>query len=198
MFVAGAMAGLMVIGCIALFGIDALRSAGLDEVTATARAGTAMAVFFALANGLGRIGWGMISDKLGRKASLFVMFLLQGIVMLLFYQMGFNVWTLYLGAAVIGFNFGGNFALFPAATADCFGNKNVGTNYGWVFTSYGVGGIVGPVIGGRFREAASQAAEQAGGQIDPSAWATPFIIAGIACLAAAGLALALHSPKSEH
>lgn len=198
MFAAGAMAGLMVIGCIALFGIDALRSTGLDEVTAAARAGTAMAVFFALANGLGRIGWGMISDKLGRKASLFVMFLLQGIVMLLFYQMGFNSWTLYLGAAVIGFNFGGNFALFPAATADCFGNKNVGTNYGWVFTSYGVGGIVGPVIGGRFREAASQAAAQAGGQIDPSAWTTPFIIAGIACLAAAGLALALRSPKSGH
>lgn len=195
MFAAGAMAGLMVIGCIRLFGIDALRSAGLDEVTAAARASTAMGVFFALANGLGRIGWGMISDKLGRKASLFTMFLLQGVVMLLFYQMGFHPWTLYLGAAVIGFNFGGNFALFPAATADCFGNKNVGTNYGWVFTSYGVGGIVGPVLGGLFGDIAQEAAAQAGGQIDPSAWATPFIVAGIACLAAAGLALALRAPK---
>ncbi len=196
MFAAGAMAGLMVIGCIRLFGIDALRSAGVDEVTAAARASTAMGVFFALANGLGRIGWGMISDKLGRKASLFTMFLLQGVVMLLFYQMGFHPWTLYLGAAVIGFNFGGNFALFPAATADCFGNKNVGTNYGWVFTSYGVGGIVGPVLGGLFGDIAQEAAAQAGGQIDPSPWATPFIIAGVACLAAAGLALALRAPKA--
>ena len=196
MFAAGAMTGLMVIGCIGLFGIDALRSTGVDATLAAARAGTAMGVFFALANGLGRIGWGMISDKIGRKASLFTMFLLQGVIMLLFYQMGFNAWTLYLGSAVVGFNFGGNFALFPAATADCFGNKNVGTNYGWVFTSYGVGGIVGPVLGGHFRETASQAAAQAGGQIDPIAWSTPFIIAGVACLAAAALALALRSPKA--
>ncbi len=49
---------------------------------------------------------------------------------------------------MIGFNFGGNFALFPAATADYFGNKNVGTNYPWVFMSYGVGGVVGPILGG--------------------------------------------------
>ncbi len=196
MFAAGAMAGLMVIGCIKLFGIDAMHSTGVDVTLAEARADVAMGVFFALANGLGRIGWGMISDKIGRKTSLFVMFLLQGIVLLLFYQLGFHAWTLYLGSAIIGFNFGGNFALFPAATADCFGNKQVGTNYGWVFTSYGVGGIVGPVLGGRFREAASAAAEAAGGQIDPSAWATPFVIAGIACLAAAALALALRAPKA--
>ncbi|MDZ7616656.1 MAG: OFA family MFS transporter [Patescibacteria group bacterium] len=196
MFAAGAMAGLMVIGCITLFGIDALRSTGLTEVTAQARAGTAFGLFFALANGLGRIGWGIISDKIGRKASLFTMFLIQGTILLLFYQMGFNAWTLYLGSAVIGFNFGGNFALFPAATADCFGNKQVGTNYGWVFTSYGVGGIVGPVLGGHFRDVAKSAADLGGGQIDPSAWSTPFIIAGVACLVAAALALALRSPKA--
>jgi len=196
MFAAGAMAGLMVIGCIRLFGIDALHSTGLDATLAAAHAGTAMAVFYSLANGLGRIGWGMISDKLGRKVSLFIMFLTQGVVMLLFYQMGFHPWTLYLGSAIIGFNFGGNFALFPAATADCFGNKQVGTNYGWVFTSYGFGGIVGPVLGGYFGDVAKAAAEAAGGQIDPSAWATPFIVAGIACLGAAALAMALRAPKT--
>jgi MFS family permease len=189
MFAAGAMAGLMVIGCIALFGIDALKSAGLEEAEAKARAGTAMGVFFALANGLGRIGWGMMSDKLGRKASLFTMLGIQGIVMLLFYKMGSNVALLYLGAALIGFNFGGNFALFPAATADFFGNKTVGVNYGWVFSSYGVGGIVGPVLAGYFKDAAK------GG--DPSAWMTPFVIAGIGCLVAAGIGLALKPPKHD-
>jgi len=188
MFAAGAMAGLMVIGCIALFGIDALKAAGLEEAQAKARAGTAMAVFFALSNGLGRIGWGMISDKLGRKASLFVMLLTQGIVMLLFFKMGSQVGTLYLGAALIGFNFGGNFALFPAATADFFGNKTVGVNYGWVFSSYGVGGIVGPVLAGYFKDAAAG---------DPRAWMTPFLIAGIACLVAAALALMLKVPSRK-
>jgi len=187
MFIAGAMAGLMVIGCIKLFGIDALRSSGMTEAEASAAAGTAMAVFFALANGLGRIGWGILSDKLGRKLSLFLMLLFQGIVMLLFYQMGSSVPLLYVGSAIIGFNFGGNFALFPAATADLFGARNVGPNYGWVFTAYGVGGIVGPVLAGRFRAAAE------GG--DPSVWITPFVIAGVACLVACCLTLVLKTPK---
>ncbi len=176
MFIAGAMAGLMVIGCIKLFGIDALASTGMDADVASARAGTAMAIFFALSNGLGRIGWGLISDRLGRQASLRLMFLLQGVVMLLFYPMGFHVPLLYLGATIVGFNFGGNFALFPAATADFFGNKNVGSNYAWVFTAYGVGGIIGPVLGGYFKGAAKHG--------DPGAWMTPFVVAGLACLAA--------------
>ncbi len=45
----------------------------MDAVTASAVAGTAMAVFFSLANGLGRILWGMMSDKLGRKTSIIIM-----------------------------------------------------------------------------------------------------------------------------
>jgi OFA family oxalate/formate antiporter-like MFS transporter len=188
MFFCGAMAGLMVIGVIKLFSMETLQTAGLEKAGAIAAAETAMAVYFALANGLGRIAWGMISDLLGRKASLFLMFLIQGVVMLLFYQMGFHVSLLYLAAALAGFNFGGNFALFPAATADFFGNKNVGPNYGWVFTSYGVGGIVGPIIAGKFGDFARES-----GQIN--AWLTPFIIVGVACLVAAALSLMLKAPK---
>ena len=56
---------------------------------------------------------------------------------------------LYLGATLIGFNFGGNFALFPAFTADKFGNDTVGRNYPCVFLSYGAGGIVFPILAGR-------------------------------------------------
>ena len=47
------------------------------------------------------------------------------------------------------FNFGGNFALFPTITADTFGAKNVGQNYPFVFLAYGVGGILGPILGGK-------------------------------------------------
>ena len=80
-------------------------------------------------------------------------------------------------------------ALFPVATADFFGNKNVGTNYGWVFLAYGVAGIAGPQVAGFFKDAA------VGG--DVSAWTTPFIIAGVACLIAAGISLALKAPKHD-
>jgi OFA family oxalate/formate antiporter-like MFS transporter len=55
---------------------------------------------------------------------------------------------LIIGACVIGFCFGGNFALFPSATDDYFGTKNLGRNYGLVFTAYGVAGALGPFIAG--------------------------------------------------
>ncbi|MBN2803593.1 MAG: OFA family MFS transporter [Deltaproteobacteria bacterium] len=148
-FVAGGGAGLMSIGLMKLYPMQALQANGLSEAAASAAAGTAMAVFFSLANGLGRIGWGAMSDKLGRKLSIVIMLATQGLIVLAFPKMAGSENLLFLGAAIIGFNFGGNFALFPSITADTFGNKFVGQNYPWVFLAYGVGGIAGPIMGGK-------------------------------------------------
>ena len=147
-FAVSAGAGLMAIGLMKLYPIEALTYNGLTEAQASAIAGTAMAVFFSLANGAGRIAWGVLSDKLGRKRSVVSMAASQGIFLFLFVPMAGTEWTLYLAAALIGFNFGGNFALFPALTADEFGNAAVGQNYPWVFLSYGAGGIIFPILGG--------------------------------------------------
>lgn len=146
----GAGAGLMSIGLMKAFPMKALAASDVDVASASAMAGTAMAVFFSLANGLGRIVWGALSDKLGRKRSIFIMMATQGVVVIAFQWMAGNEYLLYLGAAIIGFNFGGNFSLFPSITADTFGNKFVGQNYPWVFLAYGVGGIAGPLMGGWF------------------------------------------------
>ena len=175
-FVCSALAGLMVIYCIKLFGIDILRDRGVAELGAIT--GTAMA-WYAIFNGLGRVLWGGLSDHLGRKTAIVLMTASQGFVLLLIYHGFIHVGAEYgfiIAAALIGFNFGGNFALFPAATADLFGNRNVGANYGWLFTAYGVAGIVGPQLAGMFKDAAA-------GTHDPGIWMTPFIIAGVACLA---------------
>ncbi len=186
MFIGSGLAGLMVIYCIRLFGVDALQASGATTDTATAGmiAGTAMA-WYAILNGLGRIIWGTVSDKIGRKIALFLMCLFQGIIMLAFLKMGGSKVGLIVGACIIGFNFGGNFALFPTATADFFGTKNLGPNYGWVFLAYGVAGIAGPQVAGYFKDAA----KTSGAGV--AAWNTPFIVAGVACLAAAVIALLL-------
>ena len=71
--------------------------------------------------------------------------------------------------------------MFPAATADIFGSKNIGTNYPWVFMAYGVGGTVGPILGGIMG--------------DKELWFWAFIPAGVACLLVAGLSMLLKPIK---
>ena len=180
-FTVSAGAGLMSIGLMKLYPMEALQNAGLTQVEASAVAGTAMAVFFSLANGLGRILWGMASDSLGRKRSILIMTGTQGLILLAFPYMAGNEYLLYLGATLIGFNFGGNFALFPTMTADTFGTDTVGQNYPYVFLAYGVGGILGPNLGGKLG--------------DMGNFPIAFTITGIACIVAAALIFKVNPPK---
>ncbi|HPF38685.1 MAG TPA: OFA family MFS transporter [Phycisphaerae bacterium] len=180
-FLFGASAGLMCIGLMKSFPMSALKANGVSDANASAIAGTAMAVFFSLANGVGRIAWGAISDHLGRRNSLVLMTATQGIVVILFQWMAGAPALLYLAATLIGFNFGGNFALFPNITADTFGVKSVGQNYPWVFLAYGVGGILGPIMGGRLG--------------DLQNFSLAFYLCGGLCIAAALIIASVHPAR---
>lgn len=182
-FMFGASAGLMSIGLMKLFPMQALTRGGMATAKASATAGLAMAVFFSLANGIGRIAWGSICEKLGVKTSIAVMMGIQGIVVIAFQVMAGIPALLYLGATLIGFNFGGNFALFPMITANTFGAKTVGQNYGWVFLAYGIGGIFGPMLGGKLG--------------DMGNFPLAFTICGILCLIAAAIITMVKPPKQQ-
>jgi OFA family oxalate/formate antiporter-like MFS transporter len=106
----------------------------------------------------------------------------QGVAVLCFPLMAGTPGLLYLGATIIGFNFGGNFALFPSITADTFGNKFVGQNYPWIFLAYGVGGIFGPIMGGKLGDLGN--------------FSLAFTICGVAVLAAA-VVIALVKPAKK-
>lgn len=134
-----ALTGLMVIGHLAAYA----QERGIEPVAAALAVSTLSAF-----NALGRPGAGAISDKLGRATTMFILFAIQGIVVIAFPHIAISLAAIYICAAIIGFNFGSNFALFPSATGDFFGTKNLGVNYGLVFTSYGVGGVVGPIMAG--------------------------------------------------
>lgn len=156
MFFIGALAGLMVIGNIQNFAknpVDGFQNFGFTAAEAIDFAVIGAAICLPIFNGMGRIAWGQISDKIGRRKALLAMSIFQGLMMLIFFYTTANPLLFYVIAALIGFNFGGNFALFPAATADSFGSETVGLNYGYVFTSYGIGGIVGPILAGAVQDA---------------------------------------------
>src|SRR5439155_521936 len=66
--------------------------------------------------------------------------------------------AIVLVAALIGANYGANLSLFPSFTKDLWGSKNFGMNYGVLFTAWGVGGFVLPLMQQKLYEASKGAA----------------------------------------
>ena len=156
MFLIGALAGLMVIGNVQSFAkspTDGFTANGFGVQEAIDFAVIGAAVCLPIFNGAGRIIWGIVSDRVGRGKALIAMFAFQAVMMTVFFYTTSNPILFYVVAALIGFNFGGNFALFPTSCADSFGAENLGLNYGFLFTAYGIGGIVGPILGGLVQDA---------------------------------------------
>jgi OFA family oxalate/formate antiporter-like MFS transporter len=134
----GAAAGLMIIGQAVPIGVEVAK---LDPKVAAAGLGT-----MALLNGLGRLIHGSISDKIGRKNTVILMFVeyLVAFLVLLPNSDTFTKWL--VGICIVGFSYGGYLALMPSITADYFGTKSLGHNYGYLFTAWGIAGVGGPFM----------------------------------------------------
>lgn len=132
-FFIGAGAGLMVIGSVA----------GLAKKSMGDMAFVAVAIM-AIGNAGGRVVAGVLSDKIGRRATLFIMLAFQAALMFAAIPVttSNNAILILLLATFIGFNYGSNLALFPSFVKDYWGIKNYGLNYGALFTSWGIGGFV--------------------------------------------------------
>lgn len=66
------------------------------------------------------------------------------IACLFFLRNAQNFWQVLIGLCVVGFAYGGYLALMPSFTADYYGAKNIGANYGIMFTAWGVCGLTVP------------------------------------------------------
>jgi len=140
----GCFAGLMVIGHVAGHGTDS----GLTSMQA-AMAVSALAIF----NAVTRIIIGYIADRIGVKIALTIILVLQVAAMLLLYPAGADVMFLVIVAAIIGWNYGGLFTLFPSACLQYYGPTSQGANYGLLFTAFGLAGFCGPLVGGLLKDA---------------------------------------------
>lgn len=143
MFACSAGAGLMVISQLAKI---ASAQAGLEL-------GFILVAALAIGNGAGRISAGLASDKVGRLATLRFCFIVQAALILLLSRTTAesplaNGVVMSIVSAAIGANYGANLALFPAATKDYYGLRHFGTNYGLVFTAWGLGGFALSLLAG--------------------------------------------------
>ena len=188
MFLLSATAGLMMIANVKNLA-QYLDATGTLLVVAQFQT---IAGLIALFNGAGRISWGKISDILGRAKTMKLMFAIQALV--LFGAAGFffvrpsteviQFAGLTALASAVGFTFGGNFALFPSTTAEYFGTKNMGINYGLVFGGYGAAGVLGGLIPSMMATAE-----------DGYVWV--FVATGVASLVAFVMAMLIRSPARE-
>jgi OFA family oxalate/formate antiporter-like MFS transporter len=137
----GTSAGLMVISQLVPFA----KSVGIPG----AALATLTLVIGATGNASGRILSGWMSDALGRLNVLRLMIGISAVAMPILYLTGSNVAMLYVMVFIVYWCYGTQLSVNASTTSDFWGTKNAGINYGLLFTSWGVAGIIGPRIGGK-------------------------------------------------
>ena len=116
---------------------------GVDAAVAA----TAVSII-GLANTGGRVLWGWVSDKVGRYPALSIMAVIvavSGFALSAFTESGSLVLFLVF-AMLIAMCYGGSMGVYPALTADAFGIKYNGVNYGIMFIGFALGGYIGPIL----------------------------------------------------
>jgi MFS family permease len=132
-----------------LIGVD-VNFSGLDA-TQRVQVATIAAGFtglLSLFNIAGRFFWASLSDKLGRKNTYYVFFLL-GIALYASIPTWAQTTSLalfVLSICIILSMYGGGFATVPAYLADMFGTKMVGAIHGRLLTAWSAAGIFGPML----------------------------------------------------
>lgn len=142
MIMIGAFSGLMIIS---------QASAIAQETTKVTAAVAAVAVsMIALANTGGRLFWGWVSDVIGRYNALTIMYIISAVAV--FALTATPSYSLFVVEAMfIALCFGGIMGIFPALTADMFGPKNNGVNYGIMFSGFAIAAYLGPMTAASVR-----------------------------------------------
>lgn len=170
------MSGLMMIG----FAKPIAVARGLAEVA------TVGVFAITLFNSFGRLFWGVVSDKLGRKTTIVFLLCLTAVLSLCVnIATGYMIFVLI---ACIGFAYGGFLSVFPAFTADLFGTKYTATNYGFVLVGFGVGAVASSYVAGYYKNIAVT---------DINLMFPAFVIASVAAVVAILLMLMIKPTNSN-
>lgn len=172
MLALAASAGLMIIAHVAI----------IAQKQANWKWGFVPVAMLAIFNTLGRLVSGFLSDRIGRPRTMVVAFVLQALNMMAFVHYTSPA-LLVFGSAFAGLCYGTIFTLMPAATADFYGVRHLGVNYGLVFTAFGVAGVTGPILGGKICDITGS-------------YAMSYSLSAVMLLVAALLALTTRAPRT--
>jgi OFA family oxalate/formate antiporter-like MFS transporter len=111
---------------------------------------TYLVMFVGVANAFGRLGAPLMSDKIGREAACMVILSITalGAFGLIFAEGGLLIAVI----AAVAFCFGGYPGLYPVLTAEHFGIKNVGANYGAVMVGFMLSALLFPIAANKIEE----------------------------------------------
>jgi OFA family oxalate/formate antiporter-like MFS transporter len=113
---------------------------GVSAIVAASMVGIA-----SIGNAFGRVFWASVSDLITRRATFFVMFVMQALLFWFLPDVA-AVSMMTIVAFVVLMCYGGGFGTMPAFAADYFGSKNVGPIYGLMLTAWGTASAVGPLL----------------------------------------------------
>ncbi|EKD33917.1 MAG: Major facilitator superfamily MFS_1 [uncultured bacterium] len=136
------LAGVVVMGGIAGLMIVAHASPILQAVGqySAVAAGSWVGVL-ALCNSGGRVGWGFISDRIGRMPSLIIIYSILGVAM---FWLASSPYMVVVPVLIVGMCFGGFMGMLASLTADAFGPKFLAVNFGVMFLPFGLAAFTGP------------------------------------------------------
>ena len=148
-----------------------------DTVGASPAAAGAAVTWLALGMVLGKIAPGWVSDRTRPPGGAVLLFVVALAALLLMIGTA-SYAPLVLGMAAIASCYGGFVAVMGPVTADAFGARHLGVNFGIMFLSIAIAAIVGPQLG-------ASVAEASGGDYTV-AFAVAAAISAAGLLAAAG------------
>lgn len=122
-----------------------------DLTGATAGAAALIVGVLAVFNGVGRVLWGGISDRIGRNVAYGLILAIQAAIFFLMPRLHAPLLVALCFALVLLCN-GGSFGTMPAFNADFFGTKYMGHNYGLLITAWGFAGVAGPLLAARVKD----------------------------------------------
>ncbi len=144
LFTIGTTSGLMVIGHASPIAQDVL---GISP-----EAAGAVVSYLAVGMVVGKIGWGVLSDRVGRYPVFVIMLIVAALALVVMWQTDTYA-PVVLGICTVGLCYGGFLALMGPVTADAFGNKHLGINFGIMFLTVAVAAYAGPRLAAAVTEA---------------------------------------------